>query len=80
MSEQNQQAQQTYDNPMFKFKLNLDVINTMLSKLGKLPYEESAGIISLIMRQVQPQIEKLQAERAAEAAASGETPPEQPQA
>lgn len=78
MSEQNQQPQQEIDNSMFKFKLNLDVINMMLSKLGKLPYEESAGIISLIMRQVQPQIEKLQAERAAAAAA--EQQPEQPAA
>lgn len=72
-------SETSYDNPMFKFKLNLDVINQMLALLGEQPYKQSAGIINLIMRQVQPQIEKLQAERAA-AEGQPEAPPEQPQA
>lgn len=72
-------SETSYDNPMFKFKLNLDVINQMLALLGEQPYKQSAGIINLIMRQVQPQIEKLQAERA-EAEGQTEAPPEQPQA
>lgn len=71
-------SETSYDNPMFKFKLNLDVINQMLALLGEQPYKQSAGIINLIMRQVQPQIEKLQAERA-EAEGQTEAPPEQPQ-
>lgn len=72
-------AETTQDNPMFKIKLNLDVINQLLALLGDQSYNRSAGIINLIMRQVQPQIEKLQAERA-EAEGQAETPPEEPQA
>lgn len=72
-------SETSYDNPMFKFKLNLDVINQMLALLGEQPYKQSAGIINLIMRQVQPQIEKLQAERA-EAEGQAEPAPEQAQA
>ena len=72
-------SETSYDNPMFKFKLNLDVINQMLALLGEQPYKQSAGIINLIMHQVQPQIEKLQAERA-EAEGQAEPAPEQAQA
>lgn len=70
-------SEATNDNPMFKFKLNLDVINQLLAMLSELPYKQSAGMVNLIMRQVQPQIEKLQAERAEQAE---QAPPEQPAA
>lgn len=53
------------DNPTFELHLELEAINQMLGLLSEHPYKQSAGIINLIMRQVQPQVEKLQAERAA---------------
>lgn len=56
-------TESNYDNPSLSFELNLDVVNQLLILLGDQPYKQSAGIINLIMLQVQPQIEKIQAER-----------------
>lgn len=64
------------ENPVFDLKLNLDAVNQLLNVLGEQPYNQSAGLISLIMSQAQPQMAKYQAQQAAQS----ESPPEQVEA
>lgn len=60
---------------MFKFELTLDEANMVLAALGKAPFDQVAGLIGKIKEQAQPQLERVQAEIAAQQeAAKAETP------
>lgn len=52
---------------MLKFELTLDEANTVLSALGKGPFDQVAGLINKLQQQAQPQLPALEA--AAKAAA-----------
>ena len=54
---------------MFKFELTLDEANLILAALGKAPFDQVAGLIGKIKEQAQPQLERVQAELAAQQAA-----------
>lgn len=53
---------------MFKFELTLDEANLILAALGKAPFDQVAGLIGKIKEQAQPQLERVQAEMAAQQA------------
>lgn len=53
---------------MFNFELTLDEANQVLAALGKGPFEQVAGLIGKIREQAQPQLERVQAEIAAQQA------------
>lgn len=59
---------------MFNFELTLDEANQVLAALGKGSFEQVAGLIGKIRDQAQPQLERVQAEIAAQQA---ETAPAQ---
>lgn len=50
---------------MFQFELTLDEANMVLGALGKAPFEQVAALIGKLREQAQPQIERVQAEQAA---------------
>ena len=56
---------------MFKFELTLDEANLILAALGKAPFDQVAGLINKIKEQAQPQLERVQAEIAAQQAEAG---------
>ena len=53
---------------MFKFELTLDEANLILAALGKAPFEQVAGLINKLKEQATPQLERVQAEVAAQQA------------
>lgn len=53
---------------MFELKFTLEETNLILGALGKQPFEVVANLIGNIREQATPQIERVQAEQAAEAA------------
>ena len=59
---------------MFTFELTLDEANMVLAALGKAPFEQVAGLIGKLKEQAQPQLERVQAEIAAQQEAAKETP------
>lgn len=60
---------------MFKFELTLDEANLILAALGKAPFDQVAGLINKIKEQATPQLERVQAEIAAQQeAAKAEAP------
>lgn len=60
---------------MFKFELTLDEANLILAALGKAPFDQVAGLINKIKEQATPQLERVQAEMAAQQeAAKAEAP------
>ena len=52
-----------------KLDLHIDIVNTIMAALGKLPYEASVQSIEVIRQQAGPQVE------AAQKAAQAEEPP-----
>jgi hypothetical protein len=44
-----------------KLDLHIDTVNTLLTGLAKLPYEQSAPHINVIQQQAAPQVEAAQA-------------------
>lgn len=55
---------------MLKFELTIEEANTILSALGKAPFEAVAGLITKLQQQAQPQLPALEAALAAEKAAA----------
>ena len=51
---------------MFKFELTLDEANLVLAALGKAPFDQVANLIGKLKEQAQPQLERVQAEMAAQ--------------
>lgn len=60
---------------MFNFELTLDEANLILAALGKAPFEQVAGLIGKLKDQAQPQLERVQAEIAAQQGAAAEEAP-----
>lgn len=54
---------------MFEFKLSLNEANLVLAALGKQPFDQVAALIGNIRKQAEPQLERVQSEIQAEAAA-----------
>lgn len=54
---------------MFEFKLSLNEANLVLAALGKQPFDQVAALIGNIRKQAEPQLERVQSEMQAEAAA-----------
>lgn len=48
---------------MFELKLSLNELNAVLAALGRMPYEQVAGLINNVQQQAQPQVEKVQSEQ-----------------
>ena len=59
---------------MFKFELTLDEANLILAALGKAPFEQVAGLINKLKEQATPQLERVQAEVAAQQAQAEAAP------
>lgn len=57
---------------MFEFKFSLNEANQILGALGKLPFENVAGLIQNIKVQAEPQLGRVQAEIEAEQAAAAQ--------
>lgn len=55
---------------MIKLELSIDECNTILRVLGKHPFEEVVALISKIKAQGEPQVQALEAAKAAETPAA----------
>ena len=55
-SQQTQQTQQL----MLTFNLHLDEVNVILQALGRLPFDQVAGMIAKVRSQAEPQVQALQ--------------------
>lgn len=60
---------------MFNFELTLEEANLILAALGKAPFEQVAGLIGKLKDQAQPQLERVQAEIAAQQGTAAEEAP-----
>jgi hypothetical protein len=45
-----------------KLDLHIDLVNVVMTALGKLPYEQVAQVINIIQQQAAPQVEAAQAD------------------
>jgi len=51
---------------MIKLELTIDEVNGILASLGKMPFEAVAGLVDKIKQQGIPQVQALEAAKAAE--------------